>query len=87
MKQNKLRITPQVAILIANFVMFLGVDSSASMSKIALLVCEIVRGWALWNAETTTAEWQENVDRFMDTFYRKSDRVLSKEEQVKLECA
>jgi hypothetical protein len=87
MKQNKLRITPQVAILIANFVIFLGVDSSASMSKIAFLVCEIVRGWALRNAETTTAEWQENVDRFMDTFYRKSDRVLSKEEQVKLECA
>jgi hypothetical protein len=87
MKQSKPKITPQVARFIANFVMFLGIGSNASMEDIAFLVCEIVLGWALRNAETTTAERRENADRFMDTFYRKSDRVLSIEEQAKLKYA
>jgi hypothetical protein len=87
MKQNKLKITPQVAILIANFVMFLGIGSNANMEDIAFLVCEIVRGWALQNAQTSPTERRENADSFMDTFYRKSDRVLSIEEQGKLRYA
>jgi len=86
MKQSKCRITPQVAALIANFVMFLGIGFSAPMEDVAFLVCEIVRGWVLRNAETT-AERLENADRFMDTFYRESDKVLSIEEQVKLKYA
>jgi hypothetical protein len=87
MKQSKLRITPQVAALIANFVMFLGISYNAPMDDIAFLVCEIVRGWALRNAETTTDERRNSADRFMDTFYRNSARVLSIEEQVKLKYA
>jgi hypothetical protein len=87
MKQNKLRITPRVAIVIAKFVMFLGMDSSASVSEIAFLVCEIVRGWALRIAETTTAERSESTDRFMDAFYRNSDRVLSPKDQIYLKYA
>lgn len=67
--------------------MFLGIDSSAPMEDIAFLVCETVRGWALRSAETTTAEWRESADRFMDTFYRQSDKVLSVEEQIKLRYA
>jgi hypothetical protein len=87
MKQRKSRITPQVAVVVASFVMFLGVDSSVPVDGIAFLVCEIVRGWALRNAETTTSERRESADRFMDTFYRKSDKVLSFEEQSKLKYA
>jgi hypothetical protein len=87
MKQSKCRITPQVAVLIASFVMFLGMDFSSARDGIAFLVCEIVRGWALRNAETTAAERQESADRFMDTFYRKSDKVLSVEEHIKLTYA
>ena len=87
MKQSKLRITPQVAALIANFVMFLGISYNAPMDDIAFLVCEIVRGWALRNAETTTDERRNSADRFMDTFYLNSARVLSIEEQVKLKYA
>lgn len=87
MKQRKYKITPEIAVFIANFVIFLGVDSSTPLEGIALPVCEIIRGWALRNAETTTAERRETADRFMDTFYRNSDRVLSLEEQVKLKYA
>jgi hypothetical protein len=87
MKQKKLRITPQVAVIIANFVMFLDRDSSAPKEGIAFLVCEIVRGWALQIAGTTAAERRESADRFMDAFYRKSDKVLSFEEMSKLKYA
>ena len=87
MKQKKLRITPQVAVVVASFVMFLGIDSSVPMDGIAFLVCEIARGWALRNAETTTSERRKSADRFMDAFYRKSDKVLSIEEQTKLKYA
>lgn len=87
MKKSKCRITPQVAVLIASFVMFLGIDYSAPKEDTAFLVCEIVRGWALRNAETTAAERWESADRFMDTSYRQSDKVLSVEEQIKLKYA
>jgi hypothetical protein len=73
--------------LIADLVIFLGIDSSAPMSNIAFLVCEIVRGWALRNAETTTTERRDSADRFMDAFYRKIDRVLSFEVQANLKYA
>jgi len=87
MKQSKLGITPQVAVIIAKLVMFLGIDSNASMSKLAFLVYKIVRGWALRIAETTTTERSENTDKFMDTFYRDSDRVLSGKDCTKLKYA
>jgi hypothetical protein len=87
MKQKKLRIKPQVAVIIANFVMFLDRDSSAPKDGIAFLVCEIVRGWALQIAGTTAAERRESADRFIDAFYRKSDKVLSFEEMSKLKYA
>lgn len=77
LKRDQVRITDNMAVAIAELVMFFGLDHTSSRMTLAHLVYEIAQGWALVPDVATTSAWQARARWFTHTICRKSEEPVN----------
>jgi hypothetical protein len=77
LKRDCIKMTDNIAIAIAELIMFFGLDHKSCGEKLSCLVYEIAQGWALTPESVAQSSWQMEAQWFTRTICRRSDEPVS----------
>jgi hypothetical protein len=83
-KRDPVKITNDIAVAIAELVLFFGLGHASRRENLARLVYEIAQGWSLKPDDVSQSSWQAKARWFTHTICRKSDEPVAFAEQSKV---